>query len=183
MPAADCPAASQWSAISPPLCGVNFCVPMPDILVESACFDARLRSPFIMLPNRPIPIHHQKQSQRQLRAFRDRPVYRNYGVAYVLIGSGFLFGNLATAAGQNAILRVLAGTLFIAGLLLLISSIAFSISLCDSWQPVARRGFLTVIGLGPANVTRYSSLSAHSVVCHATFHATAVNFPAAGAGG
>jgi hypothetical protein len=56
-----------------------------------------------------------------------RPLWRNYLTAYLLIGGGFILGDVAGAPPANRVLEVAGATIGCAGLLVFISAVAHSI--------------------------------------------------------
>jgi len=61
-----------------------------------------------------------------------RPFWRNYLVAYLLIGAGFLLGEVQPSA---PLLEVLGATMFIAGLLIFAIAIGYSIWFVAGGKP------------------------------------------------
>jgi hypothetical protein len=69
------------------------------------------------------------------RRFLSRPFWRDYLIAYVLIGVGFTLNDVAVSPPRNKVLQVVAATLFFAGLLVFASAIAHSLCFVMGGKP------------------------------------------------
>jgi hypothetical protein len=61
------------------------------------------------------------------RRFLSRPFWRDYVIAYVLIGVGFMLNDIAVSPPRNKALQVLAMALFFAGLLVFAVALGHSL--------------------------------------------------------
>jgi hypothetical protein len=79
-----------------------------------------------MVPTEPHPLDYGRP-QRRPRPFLARPFYRDYVVAYLLIGVGSVLADHACVPPENLPLEIFGATVAVAGFLIFVSAVAYSI--------------------------------------------------------
>jgi hypothetical protein len=87
-----------------------------------------------MQPTKPHPLDYQPP-QRSRRQFLARPFWRDYGIAYLLIGFGFLLGDVASAPSANHLLKLASTVIFFAGLLVFATALSYSVWFIAGGKP------------------------------------------------
>jgi hypothetical protein len=67
--------------------------------------------------------------------FGKRPLWRNYLAAYLLIGSGFMLGDIAITGRHGGVIEIVGAAIFFAGILVFAAALAHSIWFVISRKP------------------------------------------------